>query len=272
MNTPENYERPGDQGNTSKTATRAQRSAEGVPAAKAASRRMNVVYLREKSPTWDRTRFRRVIERQIDSALFESIAHRRAVLRHFAPQPLHTSYGERANVGSSGRVTSDALSISPAYGVVLHNLAREVRPHLIVEDGAGFGISSMYLASALRGQEGGTLLSFEISPDYASTAQASVSLVDPGSRVLQKDFASFPCHLAGPARIGFAFVDAMHERDNLLRSFKTLIGWMAPRSMIVIDDVSYSGSAREGFREMMRMEEHDFVCIVNERLGVLIKG
>lgn len=286
MNTPEHDERPAEQDESVQTAVGRDRDADGIAAAsqpkqtdpqpsvaaKAASARMTVAYLRETSPTWNRTRFRKVIERRIDPVLLEPIAHRRAALRHFAPQPLHMSYGGRAHVGASGLVTADTLAISPAYGAVLHNLAREVRPRLILEDGAGFGISSMYLASALRGQEGGALLSFEISPDYAATAQASVGLVDPGSRVLQQDFASFPRHLAGQAQIGFAFVDAMHERDSLLRSFKTLLGWMAPKSMIVVDDLSYSESAREGFRAMMRMEHHDFVCIVNQRLGVLIRG
>lgn len=286
MNTPEHDEGPTGQSEGPQTAAgpvragddlaagRRQEAVDPQPsaAAKAAPVRMTVAYLRETSPTWDRTRFRKVIERRIDPAILEPIAHRRAALRHFAPQPLHTSYGGRAHVGAAGLVTADTLAISPAYGAVLHNLAREVRPRLILEDGAGFGISSMYLASALRGQEGGALLSFEISPDYAATAQASVGLVDPGSRVLQEDFAGFPRHLAGPAQIGVAFVDAMHERDSLLRSFKTLVGWMAPKSMIVVDDLSYSESARDGFRAMMRMEHHDFVCIVNQRLGVLIRG
>jgi len=245
-----------------------------VAAAKAASTRMAVAYLRETSPTWDRTRFREVMERKIDPAVLQPIARRRAVLRHFAPQPLHGSYGGHAHAGASGPglVTADTLAISPAYGAVLYNLARETKPRLILEDGAGFGISSMYLATALTAQKGGTLLSFEISPHYASTAQASVALIDPGSQVVQGDFAGFARQLAGTAQVDFAFIDAMHERDSLLRSFKTLMGWMAPKSIIVVDDLSYSESAREGFRAMMRMEYHDFVCIVNQRFGILIKG
>lgn len=241
-------------------------------AAKTVSAKMKVTFLRETSTTWDRSRFRKVIERKINPDILKLIAHRRAVLRHFAPQQLHPSYRERQHVGASQLVTADTLAISPAYGAVLYNLAHEAKPRLILEDGAGFGISSMYLASALRRQEGDSLLSFEISPNYAGIAQASVNLIDSSSRVLQEDFASFPQHLAGLAQVGFAFVDAVHERDSMLRSFKTLMGWMAPKSMIVVDDLSYSESAREGFRAMMRMEHHDFVCIVNQRLGILIKG
>ncbi|SMO81728.1 Methyltransferase domain-containing protein [Paracoccus laeviglucosivorans] len=244
-----------------------------APEPKAGAARFAVTYLRENSATWDRARFRKVIEKPLDAEVLSVIAHRRAVLRHYAPHPLHGSYGGNAHAGREGpgMVSSDTLAISPAYGAVLHNLARAADPRLIVEDGAGFGISSMYLAAATRGKEGSTLISFEIS-EYARLAQASVVLIDPGSRVVQGDFAGFARQLAGTAQIGFAFIDAMHEKDALLRSFKSLVGWMAPKSMIVVDDLSYSESAREGFRAMMRMEHHDFVCIVNKRFGVLIKG
>lgn len=244
-----------------------------APAPKPGAGRFAVTYLRETSDAWDRARFRKVIETRADPAEFAAIANRRAVLRHYAPRPLHGSYGGHAHPGREGpgMVTSDTLAISPAYGAVLYNLARSINARLMVEDGAGFGISSMYLALAAQQAEGGTLLSFEIS-DYAQLAQASVALVDPGSRVIHGDFAGFPRHLSGGAQIGLAFIDAMHDKDAMLRSFKSLIGWMAPTSMIVVDDLSYSESAREGFRAMMRMEHHDFVCIVNKRFGVLIKG
>lgn len=235
--------------------------------------RFTVTYLRESSPHWNRARFRKVLEAPIEPADLAEIGRRRIALRSYAPQPLHESYAGRHHAGADaeGQVTADLLSVSPAYGAVLYNLARSIDAKLLVENGAGFGISSMYLAAAARRAEGGTLLSFEIS-DYARIAQASVNLVDPGSRVVQGDFACFPGHLAGTAAIDLAFIDAMHDRDSMLRAFKSLIGWMAPQSIIIVDDLYYSESSREGFRCMMRMELHDFVCIVNKRFGVLIRG
>lgn len=244
-----------------------------APRPKPAKSHLAVTYLRESSPVWNRARLRKVIETPADPETTGVIAHRRAVLRHYAPQVLHNSYGGQAHPGreGAGLVSSDTLSISPAYGAVLYNLARSIDARLIVEDGAGFGISSMYLAAAARETQGGTLLSFEIS-GYAALAQASVNLVDPASRVIQGDFTNFNRHLSGTAQISFAFIDAVHEKDSMLRSFKSLIGWMAPKSMIVVDDLSYSESAREAFRTMIRMELYDFVCIVNNRFGVLIRG
>ncbi|WP_051416305.1 class I SAM-dependent methyltransferase [Paracoccus sp. J55] len=253
---------------------------EGEPAptpvaapAGAGESRFAVTYLRENSPTWDRARFRAVLGGEIEPETQAEIGRRRTALRNYAPSPLHRSYGGKSHAGREGPglVTSDILAISPAYGAVLYNLARSIEAGLILEAGAGFGISSMYLAAAARRAEGGTLLSFEIS-DYAAIAQASVNLIDPGSRVVQGDFACFPSYLAGAAEVDLAFIDAVHEKDAMLRSFRSLIGWMARRSMIIVDDLSYSESSREAFRCMMRMEHHDFVCIVNRRFGVLIKG
>ena len=230
---------------------------------------LKVTYLRENSANWDRSRFRKHLDAAPNSPALAEIAHRRNALRSLAPHPLHQSY--QAPNRSPARVTPDLLAISPAYGAVLFNLARSIEARLILEDGAGFGISSMYLAAAARQAGGGMLLSFEIS-DYATHAQASVNLVDPGSRVIKGSFAGFPAHLSGAAQVDFAFIDSMHDKVSMLRSFRSLIGWMAPQSIIVVDDLSYSDSAREGFRCMMRMGHHDFVAIVNNRFGVLIRG
>lgn len=243
-----------------------------VPAV-ARKNRFTVTYLRENSPSWNRTRFRSVLEAEIEPEIQAEIGRRRTVLRNYAPTPLHHSYICKSHAGRDGPrlVTSDILAISPAYGVVLYNLARSIEAGLILEAGAGFGISSMYLAAAARRAAGGTLLSFEIS-NYAAIAQASVNLIDPGSRVIEGDFACFSSYLVGATEVDLAFIDAVHEKDAMLRSFRSLIGWMARRSMIIVDDLSYSESSREAFRYMMRMEYHDFVCIVNQRFGVLIKG
>lgn len=235
-----------------------------APAPPRKSTRLAVTWLRENSASWDRARFRAVIDAPLGPDLARTIAHRRAVLRLHAPAPLPGHYGKEA-------VTAQTLAIPPAYGTVLHNLARSIDARLIVEDGAGFGISSMYLAAAARQAMGGTLISFEIG-DHAHHAAASVALIDPGARVVQGDFAGFSRHLSGSARIDMAFVDAVHDCDSILRSCRSLSGWMAPRSMIVVDDLSHSPSARDGFRTLMRMEQHDFVCLVNQRLGVLIRG
>ena len=62
------------------------------------------------------------------------------------------------------RLGSEYLSVSPAEGRFLYMLARGMQARRIVEFGASFGLSTLYLAAALR-ETGGHLWTTEVHPD-----------------------------------------------------------------------------------------------------------
>ena len=53
------------------------------------------------------------------------------------------------------------LSVSPIYGCFLYAMARASRATRIVEFGTSMGVSTIYLAAALRDNGGGTLIRVE---------------------------------------------------------------------------------------------------------------
>lgn len=62
--------------------------------------------------------------------------------------------------------------MSPAYGRFLYAIARARRATRIVEFGTSMGISTIYLAAALRDNGGGLLISSEIEPTKVARARA----------------------------------------------------------------------------------------------------
>lgn len=65
------------------------------------------------------------------------------------------------------------LAVSPAYGYFLYMTARACKATRIVEFGTSMGISTIYLAAALRDNGGGHLITTELQPDKVAKACAN---------------------------------------------------------------------------------------------------
>lgn len=63
------------------------------------------------------------------------------------------------------------LAVSPATARLLYLLARATSARAIVEFGTSFGVSTVYLAAALRDNGGGTIIGSELEPSKAALAR-----------------------------------------------------------------------------------------------------
>ncbi|MBW9054729.1 O-methyltransferase [Rhizobium mesosinicum] len=77
-----------------------------------------------------------------------------------------------------GRLKDLWLPVSRKTGELLYMLARSANARTIVEFGTSFGISTLYLAAALRDNGGGRLISSEF--EVSKVARARQNLVDAG--------------------------------------------------------------------------------------------
>ena len=74
-----------------------------------------------------------------------------------------------------GRLKDVPLAVSRETGALLYMLARSSRARTIVEFGTSFGISTLYLAAALRDNGGGRLITTEFEPSKAARARDNLS-------------------------------------------------------------------------------------------------
>ena len=77
-----------------------------------------------------------------------------------------------------GRLKDLWLPVSRQTGELLYMLARSTKARTIVEFGTSFGISTLYLAAALRDNGGGQLISSEF--EVSKVARARQNLVEAG--------------------------------------------------------------------------------------------
>ncbi|MCW2264262.1 putative O-methyltransferase YrrM [Gluconobacter cerinus] len=66
------------------------------------------------------------------------------------------------------------LPVTPEFGALLYILARSTSAQHIIEFGTSFGVSTLFLAAALRDNGGGRLVTSELLPDKAERASANL--------------------------------------------------------------------------------------------------
>ena len=74
----------------------------------------------------------------------------------------------------SDRIKDFFVALSPKQGTLAYMIARSIGARRIVEFGTSFGISTIYLAAALRDNGGGVVIGSEMQPS-SSSVRARIS-------------------------------------------------------------------------------------------------
>ena len=144
-----------------------------------------------------------------------------------------------ASASAQGR--ADALSdfylpVTPEAGRLLYALVRAVRPSTIVEFGMSLGISAIHLASAVRDNGSGRIVTTELSG--AKVAAAKKTFAETGLddliTVLEGDALTTLADIEGP--IEFVLLDGWKEL--YLPVIKLLEPRLSPGALIVADNTS----------------------------------
>jgi len=77
-----------------------------------------------------------------------------------------------------GRLKDVPLAVSRATGELLYMLARSMRATSVLEFGTSFGLSTICLASAVRDNGGGRLITSELEPSKVRRAKANLADAD----------------------------------------------------------------------------------------------
>jgi predicted O-methyltransferase YrrM len=144
--------------------------------------------------------------------------------------PAHLGTGERSEL-----FKDVYMSVSSDGGELLYLLARATRARTVVEYGTSFGVSTIYLASAVRDNGGGTVIGTELQPDEAAAAQRN--FVDAGvADVVELRVGDALSTLdAVPAPIDLLLLDGWP--DLALPVLRLLEPSLRPGTLILIDDV-----------------------------------
>lgn len=131
------------------------------------------------------------------------------------------------------------MPISAAGGRLLYSLVRAVRPSTVVEFGTSFGISTLYLASAVRDNGTGRVLTTELSKSKAAAARGTFAEtgLDDVVTVLEGDALETLRDLSG--EVDFVLLDGW--KDLCLPVLRLLEPRLRPGTLVVADDIDLAG-------------------------------
>lgn len=167
---------------------------------------------------------------------------------------------------------SHVLSVPAAWGVFQLRLVRELAPLSCIELGTGMGISTAYQAAGLELNGGGKLTSLEGARAWATIAQDGLSELGLSRRAEVRvgpidDLLHEALEEISP--VDYAFLDADHSEDATVRHFDALSLHLAPGSLVLLDDISFSRGMWRAWKTI-RCRERVAQGLSLGRMGVLV--
>jgi predicted O-methyltransferase YrrM len=147
------------------------------------------------------------------------------------------------------------MPISADGGELLYSLVRATRPGTVVEFGTSFGISTLYLAAAVRDNGTGRVVTTELSARKAAAARRTFAEAGLADLVTVLDGDARETLVDVPA--DFVLLDGW--KDLCLPVLKLLEPRLAPGTLVVADDIDlddlrpylgYVRDPRNGYRSV----------------------
>jgi predicted O-methyltransferase YrrM len=157
---------------------------------------------------------------------------------------------------------ADAMStffipVTPEAGRLLYSLVRATRPATVVEFGMSFGISALHLASAVRDNGSGRVVTTELSADKIAAAKKTFAKtgLDDLITILEGDALSTLADLDGP--VGVVLLDGWKEL--YLPVIKLLEPQLSPGALVVADNTEMADA--RPYLDYVRDAENGYVSV-----------
>jgi predicted O-methyltransferase YrrM len=151
------------------------------------------------------------------------------------------------------------MPVSREMGMFLYIMSRARQSHSIVEFGTSFGISTIYLAAAVRDNGGGRVITTELSPTKVRCARQNIEEAGLGGLV---DFRE------GDALVTLAKIDGTVDLlllDGWKDAYLPVVKLVEPRlragSVVIADDLDIFPEVHKPYLEYVRSSENGYFSL-----------
>jgi predicted O-methyltransferase YrrM len=136
----------------------------------------------------------------------------------------------------------------------IFQLVRRLQPSKSLELGTNLGISTAYLATGMKLNGSGRLISVEGSPALAKCATENLRALglEKAEVVIGLFDEVLPTVLETLEQVDFAFIDGHHDEDATLRYFDLVKQKSARGAVLVFDDIQWSRGMQRAWKVIAR--------------------
>ncbi|MEW6341070.1 MAG: class I SAM-dependent methyltransferase [Paraburkholderia sp.] len=166
-------------------------------------------------------------------------------------------FGSEADAGFYRAMRDAYMPVTPDMGNLLYLLVRSSGARSVIEYGTSFGLSTLFLAAALRDNGGGVLISTEIEAHKA--AQARLNLAEAGLDDLVEIRLGDATHTLAegcPDVIDFVLLDG--AKSDYLPVLKILEPRLRTGALISADNSEMAGA--QAFVDYVREPGNGYLC------------
>lgn len=170
-------------------------------------------------------------------------------------QTASRSFGGRGDLGAY--VRDKLLCIDRGQGWLIYVLCRSLRAARAVEFGTSFGVSTLYLAAAMRDQGEGVVIGTEIEPQKARQARENFAQAGLADRVELREGDALETLKDCGGPVDFLLVDGFPQ---LARSIIELMApQLRPGAIVVCDNVGHFPKGMADYLDFVRNPCNGFV-------------
>jgi predicted O-methyltransferase YrrM len=151
------------------------------------------------------------------------------------------------------------IPVDPQAGRLLYTLARSSAPGTIVEFGTSFGISTIYLAAAVRDRGEGVVITTELHTGKAERARRYIDDAGLLDVVDLRVGDALETLKTVERNVSLVFLDGW--KDGYLPVLRLLEPALQPGALVVADDIHLFPDALKPYLDYVRNPEHGYVSV-----------
>ncbi len=127
----------------------------------------------------------------------------------------------------------------------------------------------MYWLAGIEANRHGTLFSFEPNEEWAVVARRNLAAIGARFDLAVGTFEELVDRQLGDRPIDIALIDAIHESTIVHRQYAMVLERLAPRGLVLLDDVDFSPDMASCWDAISRDARVAASLVLQHRLGIV---